>query len=131
MLTRVTILLFLIALFLGCGVGKEKKEVDKEFKTFEKKREIDEVGFDLDLLRRSLNYYPEFKKSISDNIFDMEKMRGVSAQSNIDTPELITMCMLIKEIEDSSKTSTGQEFLKKKYNSKVLDIVEYSLGLKI
>jgi len=131
MLIRVTILLLLITLFLGCGVAKDKKEVDKEFKTFEKKREIEEVGFDLDLLRRSLNYYPEFKKSISDNDFDIAKVRGISTQSNIDTPELITMCMLIQEIEDSSKTSTGQEFLKKKYNSKVLDIVEYSLGLKI
>lgn len=129
MIGRMLTILLIMVFIVGCGKD-EKEIIEDEYRNFQKQREIKEAGYDLDLFKEALRHYPKFKENIESGSFDLLKYRDLSREKNLDSIQFLEIFMVIKQIEDSIKTKTGNEFLKKKYNEKLISLVKQELGIK-
>ena len=130
MILCTTILLTIAALCIGCNPQEKEREQEQKFHEFQKERETTIVGVDVDVLRSALALYPQFKQQNASGQLDIMKLREFTSQREMNTVEFIPVFMVIKEIEDSSRTEAGDVAIRKKYSPRVVDLVQTTLGIK-
>ena len=130
MLKKYLFIFLLVFLFTGCIKSPQNDEYDKKYRTFIKKREKIRYGIDLEVLRKALKLYPQFKQNGLEKNFDLGKFREMSRRDSLNTMEYLPAFFMIMEIEDSLKTKTGINYLDKKFNPKVISIVKNGLDIE-